>query len=154
MERLLKLGTSNRICREPPNVGFPWRHNLVPYMYPALSGKHESHSRWWHEIWSLPEPGMSRVLYHLHHLHECITRASLVAQWLRVHLPTQETPVPSPIWDNPMRRGAAEPLSHSYWACAPQPGALTREASPTRSLCTTAREQPCSPQPENEEPPQ
>ena len=92
------------------------------------------------DLESLPEPGMSRVLYYLHHPQERITRASLVAQWLRVHLPTQETPDPS-------RSGtilySAEQLSPWATTIEPvlhSPGAPTREASSVRSLCTTARE--------------
>ena len=40
------------------------------------------------------------------------TRASLVAQWLRVRLPMQGTRVRAPVWEDPTCRGAAGPVSH------------------------------------------
>ena len=45
--------------------------------------------------------------------------ASLVAQWLRICLPMQGTRVRALVWDDPTCRGAAKPVGHSYWACAP-----------------------------------
>ena len=39
-------------------------------------------------------------------------RASLVVQWLRVHLPVQGTRVRAPVWEDPTCRGAAGPVSH------------------------------------------
>ena len=45
-------------------------------------------------------------------------RASLVAQWLRVHLPVQGTRVRALVWEDPTCRGAAGPVGHNYWACA------------------------------------
>ena len=52
-------------------------------------------------------------------------RASLVAQWLRIHLPMQGTGVRALVWEDPTCRGATRPVSHNYWAwasgaCAPQ----------------------------------
>ena len=44
--------------------------------------------------------------------------ASLVAQWLRVCLPMQGTRVRAVVWEDPTCRGATEPMSHNYWACA------------------------------------
>ena len=58
--------------------------------------------------------------------------ASLVAQWLRIHLPMQGTRVQSLVQEDPRCRGATKPVccnywacalelaSHNYWACAPQ----------------------------------
>ena len=40
--------------------------------------------------------------------------ASLVAQWLRVCLPTQGTWVRGLVWEDPTCRGATGPVSHSY----------------------------------------
>ena len=67
----------------------------------------------------------------------------------------QETRVWSLIWEDPMCRGAAKPMCHSYWACALDPRSrnscgphawspcsATRETSAVRSLCTTARVAP------------
>ena len=42
------------------------------------------------------------------------TRASLVAQWLRVCLPMQGTRVRALVWEDPACRGATRPLSHNY----------------------------------------
>ena len=49
-------------------------------------------------------------------------RASLVAQWQRIHLPMQETRVQSLIQEDPTCQGAAKPMCHNYWACALKPG--------------------------------
>ena len=46
------------------------------------------------------------------------SRASLVAQWLRVCLPMQGTWVRALVWEDPTCRGATKPVSHKYWACA------------------------------------
>ena len=42
------------------------------------------------------------------------TGASLVAQWLRVCLPVQGTRVRALVWEDPICRGATEPVSHEY----------------------------------------
>ena len=51
-------------------------------------------------------------------------RASLVAQWLRIHLPMQGTRVRALVWEDPTCRGAAKPvhqlLSPCSRACEPQ----------------------------------
>ena len=41
-------------------------------------------------------------------------RASLVVQWLRVHVAKQRTPVQSLVWEDPTRGTAAKPASHNY----------------------------------------
>ena len=41
-------------------------------------------------------------------------RASLVAQWLRICLPTQATWVRALVWEDPTCRRAAGPVSHNY----------------------------------------
>ena len=40
--------------------------------------------------------------------------ASLVAQWLRICLPMQGTPVRALVWEDPTCRGATKPVSHNY----------------------------------------
>ena len=40
--------------------------------------------------------------------------ASLVAQWLRIPLPVQETWVRALVWEDPPCRGATKPVLHSY----------------------------------------
>ena len=49
------------------------------------------------------------------------TRASLVAQWLRIRLPMQGTRVQVLVWEDPTCRRATKPVSHNYWACTLQP---------------------------------
>ena len=46
---------------------------------------------------------------------------SLVAQWLRIHLPMQGTRVRSLVQEDPTCRGATKPVHHNYWACALEP---------------------------------
>ena len=40
-------------------------------------------------------------------------RASLVAQWLRIHLPMQGTRVRALVRENPTCRGATKPVRHN-----------------------------------------
>ena len=47
--------------------------------------------------------------------------ASLVAQWLRIHLPMQGTRVRAQIHEDPTCCGATKPVCHNYWACALEP---------------------------------
>ena len=49
------------------------------------------------------------------------TRASLVAQWLRIHLPMQGTWVRALVQEDPTCRGATKPVCHNYWAYALKP---------------------------------
>ena len=45
---------------------------------------------------------------------QSIIRASLVAQWLRIHLPMQGTRVRALLRDDPTCRGATKPMNHNY----------------------------------------
>ena len=45
---------------------------------------------------------------------------SLVAQWLRIHLPRQGTRVRALVREDPTCRGATKPVRHNYWAPVPQ----------------------------------
>ena len=47
--------------------------------------------------------------------------ASLVAQWLRIHLPMQGTRVRALVREDPTCCGATKPVRHNYWACALEP---------------------------------
>ena len=47
--------------------------------------------------------------------------ASLVAQWLRIHLPVKGIRVRSLVWEDPTCHGATKPVRHNYWACALEP---------------------------------
>ena len=39
---------------------------------------------------------------------------SLVAQWLRIHLPMQGTQVQALVWEDPTCHGATKPVCHNY----------------------------------------
>ena len=86
-----------------------------------------------------------------------ISRASLVAQWLRVHLPVQGTQVRALVREDPTCHGATklarrnywacalEPASHNYWACVPQllePACLEPVLCNKRSHCNEAKATP------------
>ena len=47
--------------------------------------------------------------------------ASLVAQWLRIRLPMQETRVRALVWEDPTCREGTKPVRHTCWACALEP---------------------------------
>ena len=40
--------------------------------------------------------------------------ASLVVQWLRIHLPMQETQVRALVWEDSMCHGTTKPMGHNY----------------------------------------
>ena len=73
-------------------------------------------------------------------------RASLVAQWLRICLPMQGTRVRALVWEDPTCRGATQPVSHNYWACASGACAQQREAAIVRGPRTAMKSGPCLPQ--------
>ena len=58
-------------------------------------------------------------------LEEVIQRTmcwtSLVVQWLRICLPMQGTWVWALIWEDPIRRGATEPVCRNYWSSHLEP---------------------------------
>ena len=77
------------------------------------------------------------------------SESSLVAQWLRIHLPMQETWVQSLIWEDPKCRRAPKPMSHKYWACALEHGNHNHRAHMLHLLkavwpraCTQQQEKP------------
>ena len=45
------------------------------------------------------------------------SRTSLVAHWLRIHLPMQGTWVQSLVQEDPTCHRATKPMCHNYWAC-------------------------------------
>ena len=47
-------------------------------------------------------------------LKKSYSRASLVAQWLRICLLMQGTRVRALVWEDPTCHGAAGPVSHNY----------------------------------------
>ena len=50
-----------------------------------------------------------------------LTGASLVAQWLRIRLPTQGTRIWALVRENPTCHRATKPVHHNYWACTLEP---------------------------------
>ena len=48
-------------------------------------------------------------------------RTSLVAQWLRIHLPMQGTWIWAVVREDPTCRRATKPVRRNYWACALEP---------------------------------
>ena len=56
--------------------------------------------------------------------------ASLVAEWIRIHLPMQWTQLWSLVWEDSTYCKATMPVSHSYWSlCAWSLSSATREAT-------------------------
>ena len=47
-------------------------------------------------------------------IRNAVSRTSLVAQWLRIHLPMQGTRVQALVREDPTCRGAAKPMHHNY----------------------------------------
>ena len=88
-------------------------------------------------------------------LRDVIIQASLVAHQWRIHLPVQETPVESLVWEDPTCCRATKSTHHSYWAYAPQLLKLTcprvrapqQEKSPQWEASEPQlKSSPCSPQ--------
>ena len=85
--------------------------------------------------------------------------ASLMAQWLRIRLPMQGTWVQALVQEDPTCHGATKPVHHNYWTCTLEPMShnywslhaeslcsATRENTTMRSLRTTMKSSPRSPQ--------
>ena len=47
-------------------------------------------------------------------VNKCKTRTSLVAQWLRIHLPMQGTQVRALVQEDPTCHGATKPVHRKY----------------------------------------
>ena len=47
--------------------------------------------------------------------------ASLLSQWLRIHLPLQGTWVQALVQEDPTCRGATKPMRHNCWGCVLEP---------------------------------
>ena len=63
----------------------------------------------------------SSVERHHSHREKIHLWTSLVAQWLRIHLPVQGTRVRALVREDPTCCGATKPVRHNYWACALEP---------------------------------
>ena len=68
-------------------------------------------------------------------------RASLVAQWLRIHLPMQATWVRALVREDPTCRGATKPMHHNYRACALEPSSHNYWARAPR-VCALQQDKP------------
>ena len=55
------------------------------------------------------------------HIKNDLKGTSLVAQWLRIHLPVQGTWIRALVWEDPTCLRATKPVCHNYWACALEP---------------------------------
>ena len=66
--------------------------------------------------------------------------ASLVVQWLRIHLPMQGTRVWSLVQEDPTCCGATKPVHHNYWVCALEHASHNYWSLCAQSLCSTTRE--------------
>ena len=78
---------------------------------------------YWHPLPTSSWMGTFPLLPTLHHalLKNDEKGSSLVAQWLRIHLPMQGTRVRALVREDPTCRGATKPVHHNYWACALEP---------------------------------
>ena len=98
----------------PWTIQGPWLLSLLqspqstPHRAPGGSGAPPQRSN--HTLrWSLPPSVKTQCL-----------GTSLVAQWLRIHLPMQGTQVRALVREDPTCRGATRPVCHNYWAWDPQ----------------------------------
>ena len=84
--------------------------------------------------------------------------ASLVAQWLRTHLPVQGTWVRALVREDPTPPGATKPMRHNYWARMPRLLSLSSRAHEPQLLSphatTTEARAPRARAPQEEKPPQ
>ena len=89
------------------------------------------------------------ILWKIYSLKNTFFRASLVMQWLRIHLPMQGTRVRALVREYPTCHGATKPMCHNYWACALEPASYnywsphdtTTEACMPRA-CALQQEKP------------
>ena len=73
------------------------------------------------KVWST-NPWALYILNNLSCLFKMHTPGtSLVAQWLRIHLPMQGTRVRALVREDPTCRGATKPMRRNYWACTLEP---------------------------------
>ena len=93
------------VARWPSRNGFTRFTELIPILFLHLSISH---------IWQFFSCKEKKSL-------KSNLRASLVAQWLRTHLPTQGTRVRALVQEEPTCRGATKPVCYNYRACALEP---------------------------------
>ena len=70
------------------------------------------------DAWPTPEAPLDKSnvkrLKALFNLPKHIIWTSLVAQWLRIHVPMQGTRVRALVWEDPTCRGATKPMHPNY----------------------------------------
>ena len=64
------------------------------------------------EVWS-PNHWTTREFLTLHFL-KLKVGTSLMAQWLRIHLPMQGTRIRALVWEDPTYSRATKPMHHNY----------------------------------------
>ena len=77
---------------------------------------------------------------------------SLVAQWIRIDLPTQGTQVQFLVWEDSTRQRAMKSVCHNYWASVVQllkpvclePGLHSKTSHHKEKSMATTRNSPCS----------
>ncbi|KAJ8794655.1 hypothetical protein J1605_003126 [Eschrichtius robustus] len=86
---------------------------------PGLGGSHMPRSNWAREpqllslrVWSLCSATREAAIISHFRSQQC--RASLVAQWLRIHLPMQGTRVRALVQEDSTCHGATKPVRHNY----------------------------------------
>ena len=99
---------------------FPWFSMTFNHVKTSgqLSWKNVPHAEL---VWLFPQDFQVKYFQEEHHVRMLYTGTSLVAQWLRVHLPMQGTRVRSLVREDPTCCVAARPMRHNYWACALEP---------------------------------
>ena len=107
-----------QLLKPPPNGRNKLRddHEHVAPTFWHLRIDHHQPVRIVHELITYPGKNLPHVA-----LKMFCWGASLVAQWIRICLPMQETQVRALVREDPTCRGAAKPMCHNYWACALEP---------------------------------
>ena len=84
--------------------------------------QHNSSTKLAHDTAMCPSKVAARILMMM---NWCLIRSrggtSLVAQWLRTHLPMLGTQVRALVQEDTTCHGATKPVCHNYWACALEP---------------------------------
>ena len=96
-----------------------------------------SQSKWWHTHYLHPQIFFSIFVNPPSKL-PCQT--SLVAQWIRIHLPVQGTWVGPLVQEDLTCHGATKPVRHNYWTCALEPMRCSYWSLQAESLCSATRE--------------
>ena len=104
---------------------------------PELKGEGHSSAEGWEEAnWGKKICETTRGL----DIKVVYSRASLVAQWLRIRLPMQGTWVQALVWEDPTCRRATKPVCLNYWACTLDPKRHNKPAHPRATTEPTCLE--------------